>query len=272
MREEPMPDHTITRRTALGATAAAAATLAATPAAAQPSARKTFVLVHGAYHGGWCWRRVADILEAHGHKVYAQSLTGNGDRTHLLSKDVNLDTQIADIVNLVTFEDLHDVCLVAHSFGGWPASGALETIHDRVGAIVWLDAFKPENGQKGTDFISAYSRTAMEEAMAKGEAGRKPPPAKTFSLSAKDYAWIDAKLAWQPNGPAMQPIRLTGKRETIARKTYIRAPKYPQAAFDKALAECKADTTWQTFVNADTGHDVMIDQPQWLADVLLKVS
>ena len=104
-----MPDHTITRRTALGATAAAAATLAARRPPLQPSARKTFVLVHVAYHGGWCWRRVADILEKHDHKVYAQSLTGNGDRSHLLSKDVNLDTQIADIANLITFEDLHDV-------------------------------------------------------------------------------------------------------------------------------------------------------------------
>ena len=71
---------------------------------------------------------------------------------------------------------------------------------------------------------------------------------------------------------ATQPITLTGKRETIAKKTYIRAPQYPQAAFDKALAECKADTSWQTFVNDNTGHDVMIDQPEWLADVLLKVS
>ena len=112
----------------------------------------------------------------------------------------------------------------------------------------------------------------MIEAVAKGEPGRKPPPAKTFSLSEKDYAWIDAKLTQQPNGPAMQPIRLTGKRETIAKKTYIRATKYPQAAFDKALAECKADPSWKTIVNDNTGHDVMVDQPQWLADTILQVS
>src|SRR5262252_7760072 len=118
-----MTDHAITRRTALGTAALGVAALGGTPALAQASARKTFVLVHGAYHGGWCWRRVADILEAHGHKVFAPSLTGNGDRSHLLSKDVNLDTQIADIVNLVVWEDLRDLCLVPHSFGGWPASG-----------------------------------------------------------------------------------------------------------------------------------------------------
>jgi pimeloyl-ACP methyl ester carboxylesterase len=271
-REDTTMDHAITRRMALGTAALGVAALGATPGFAQAGARKTFVLVHGAWHGGWCWRRVADILEKHGHKVYAQSLTGNGDRAHLLSKDVVLDTHVADIVNLVTWEDLREICLVAHSYGGWPSSGALEHIHDRVASIVWLDAFKPEDGQKGTDFASEFSRKALVEAVAKGEPGRKGPPAKTFSVSEGDYAWIDSKLTPQPNGVATQPIRLTGKRETIARKTYIRAAKYPQAAFDKALAECKADKTWQTFVNETSGHDVMIDQPEWLADVLLEVS
>ena len=102
--------------------------------------------------------------------------------------------------------------------------------------------------------------------------GRKPPPAKTFSLSEKDYAWIDSKLTQQPNGLAIQAIKLTGKRDAIAKKTFIRAPKYPQAAFDKALADCNAGGGWQTFVNDNSGHDVMIDQPAWLADLLLKVS
>ena len=188
-----MAEHAITRRTALGAAAAGAAALGGPQAMAQTAARKTFVLVHGAYHGGWCWRRVADILESHGHKVYAPSLTGNGDRSHLLSKDITLDTQITDIVNLVNWEDLKDVCLVPHSFGGWPCSGALEHIHDRVSAIVWVDAFKPADGEKGTDYISEFSRKAMEESVAKGEPGRKPPPAKTFSRSEKDYAWIEFK-------------------------------------------------------------------------------
>ena len=192
--------------------------------------------------------------------------------SHLLSKDVNLDTQTADIVNLVKWEDLKDICLVPHSFGGWPASGALETIHDRVASIVWLDAFKPEDGQKGSDYASAFSRQGLIEAVARGRAWRAAPPAKTFSVSEKDWPWIESKMTDQPNGPAVQPIRLTGKRDTIAKKTYIRAPKYPQGAFDKALAECKADKTWQTFVNPDSGHDVMIDQPQWLADVLMKVA
>ena len=80
------------------------------------------------------------------------------------------------------------------------------------------------------------------------------------------------KLTLQPNGPAMQPIRLTGARERIAKKTYIRAPKYPQPSFDQALAACKADPSWRTYVTADAGHDVMIDAPEWLVEVLLQVS
>jgi pimeloyl-ACP methyl ester carboxylesterase len=249
-----------------------AATLGATDAPAQNTTRKTFVLIHGAWHGGWCWRRVADLLEAKGHKVFAPSLTGLADRSHLLSKDIVLDTHIADIVNLFKWEDIKNACLVAHSYGGWPSSGALEQIHDRVSSIVWLDAFKPEDGQKGTDFASEFSRKAMEEAVAKGTPGRKGPPPSAFGINSKDQAWVASKLTDQPNGVATQPIRLTGAREKIAKKTYIRAPSYPQPAFDKALAECKADKTWKTFIAENSGHDVMIDAPEWLVDIILQVA
>jgi pimeloyl-ACP methyl ester carboxylesterase len=239
---------------------------------AQAGTRKTFVLVHGAWHGGWCWRRVADLLEAKGHKVFTPTLTGLGESSHLLSKDITLDTHIADIVNLFEWQDIRDACLVPHSYGGWPCSGALEEIGDRVSSIVWLDAFKPENGQRGADFASDFSRQAFEESVAAGEPGRKPPSAKTFLVNEKDQPWVDSKLTRQPNGVATQPIRLTGARERTAKKTYIRATRYPQAAFDKALADCNADRTWRTYTTADAGHDIMIDAPEWLADILLEVA
>jgi pimeloyl-ACP methyl ester carboxylesterase len=265
-------DLSLTRRTMLSAatTGIGAAAIGATPAQAQ--ARKTFVLVHGAWHGGWCWRRVADLLERQGHKVFAPTLTGVGDRSHLLSKDIVLDTHITDIVNLFKWEELKDVCFVVHSYGGWPGSGALEQIGDRVSSIVWLDAFKPENGQRGVDFASEFSRKALEAAVAKGEPGRPGPKSAAFGVNAKDQAWVDSKLTPQPNGVALQPIKLTGARDKVAKKTNIRAPKYPQKAFDKAYAECKADKTWQTFETTTAGHDVMVDAPEWLADILIKVS
>ncbi len=228
-----MANHTVTRRAALGTAAVGA--LGATQAMAQADTRKTFVLIHGAWHGGWCWRRVADILEKRSHKVYAPSLTGNGDRSHLLSKDVILDTHIADIVNLAKWEDLNGICLVAHSYGGWPASGALEQIHDRVAAIVWLDAFKPENGQRGTDYASEFSRKALEEAVAKGEPGRKGPPAKTFSLSEKDYAWIELEAdaaAERGRDPADRAHRQArdDRQEDLHSRTEISASRVRQGA------------------------------------------
>jgi len=261
----------LSRRAAM-AGAGAAALIASHATKAQPSARKTFVLIHGAYHGGWCWKHVSERLERAGHKVYAPSLTGHADRSHLLTKDLTMDVHVADIVNLFKWEDIKDACLVAHSFGGFAGSGAVDQIHDRLSSVVWLDAFKPKDGEKPLDYISGFSRKALEEAMARGEAGRKPPPAKTYSVVESEYAWIDSKLTPQPNGVTFQPVHISGKIDTIAKKTFIRAPKYPQASFDRALAECRADKTWQTFVVEDSGHDVMIDKPEWLTDTLLKVS
>ena len=166
-----MANHeTITRRAALAATAAGVAAFGGSEASAQPQTRKTFVLIHGGYHGGWCWKKVTDILERSGHKVYAPSLTGLADRSHLLSKDTSLDTHIADIVNLFKWEEITNACLVPHSNGGWPCSGALEQIGDRVSSIVWLDAFMPKDGERALDTMSESTRKTMAEAMARGEA------------------------------------------------------------------------------------------------------
>src|SRR5262245_47808844 len=127
-------DSPLTRRAMLASASAgaSAAALGGGSAMAQTAPRKTFVLVHGAWHGGWCWRRVSDLLEKQGHKVFTPTLTGVGERSHLMSKDINLDTHITDIANVFKWEDLKDVCLVVHSYGGYPGSGALEQIGDRV--------------------------------------------------------------------------------------------------------------------------------------------
>jgi alpha-beta hydrolase superfamily lysophospholipase len=166
-------DTSISRRGVLASATVGAgvAALGGAPATAQTSAPRTFVLVHGAWHGGWCWRRVADLLEKQGHKVFTPTLTGVGERSHLMSKDINLDTHITDLVNVFKWEDLKDVCLVVHSYGGWPGSGAIEQVGDRISSIVWLDAFKPEDGQRGFDTANEFSRKALLAAVEKGEPG-----------------------------------------------------------------------------------------------------
>jgi pimeloyl-ACP methyl ester carboxylesterase len=240
-------------------------------AMAQKSAQKTFVLVHGAWHGGWCWRRVCDLLQNKGHKVFAPTMTGLGERSHLMSRDVVLDTHIADIVNVIKWEDLRGICLVGHSYGGWPVSGALEEVLDRVASVVYLDAFVPEDGQRGLDLASEFSRKGILEAIAKGAASNPPPKAEIFHVNEKDRAWVDSKLTPQPVGVALTPIKLTGAREKLAKKTYIRAPVYPQPAFDTYYAARKADASWRTY-EVDGGHDVMVDRPERLVEILLEAS
>jgi pimeloyl-ACP methyl ester carboxylesterase len=255
--------------------AAAAAGVAAMSSAASVTqaqgAAKTFVLVHGAWHGGWCWRRVADLLAKRGHKVFAPTLTGLGERSHLISGSVNLDTHITDIVNVIKWENLTDICLVAHSYAGWPVSGAIEQVPDRIASVVYLDAFMPEDGQRGLDLASEFSRKGTLAAIEKGEVSRPAPKVETFSVNDKDRAWVDSKLTAQPVGVALQPIKLTGAREKIAKKTYIRAPTYPQPAFGQALAAKKIDPSWRIY-EVPSGHDVMVDMPERLVEILLEVA
>ncbi len=235
------------------------------------SGDKTFVLVHGAWHGGWCWRRVADPLQARGHAVFTPTLTGLGERSHLMSGAINLDTHIADIVNVVKYEDLRDICLVGHSYGGWPVSGAAEQIFDRISSLVFLDAFLPDDGERPIDRTTEQIRAGMLAAIERGEVGRAAPTAAMFHVNEKDRAWVDAQLTPQPIGVYVQPIRLTGAREKVAKKTYIRAPIYPQPSFDKAYAATKADPSWRTY-EVPCGHDVMVDMPERLVEILLEVA
>jgi pimeloyl-ACP methyl ester carboxylesterase len=270
-REDIMPNHAPepARRTLLAAGLGVAAVAGSATKSGAQTAQKTFVLVHGAWHGGWCWRRVADRLEKQGHRVFTPTLTGLGERSHLMSPRIDLDTHINDVVNVLTWEDLRGVCLVAHSYGGWPVSGALEKILDRVASIVFLDAFVPEDGQKGFDFASDFSRKGTLEAQQKGDVARPAPPASAFHVNEKDRAWVDSKTTAQPLALAFSTIRLTGAREKVAKKTYIRAPVYPQPAFDKYYAAKKADPSWRTY-EVPSGHDVMVDIPDRLVEILLE--
>jgi len=262
-----------TRRAALGAVAAlTAAAATGTPRLAQAqNARKTFVLVHGTWHGGWCWRRVADGLESKGHKVYAPTLTGVGDRSHLLSKDVNLTTHVTDIVNLVKWEDLKDIVLVGHSSAGFIITQAAEQIGPQVASIVFLDAFVPQPGDNLISLANPGPRKFLEEAVARGDSVAKPVPAAAFKVNEKDQAWVDSKCTAHPLAAVTEKITAAGARDKIARKTYIRAAGFPSPVFDETLAKMKTAPGWKTYEVA-SGHDVMVDMPDRLTEILIEVA
>jgi pimeloyl-ACP methyl ester carboxylesterase len=275
MTKDAKPDRnpTTTRRnllagaTAAGAAAAAASLVRSAQAQANPT---TVVLVHGSWHGGWCWRRVADQLERRGNKVYTPTLTGLGERSHLMSAMITLDTHITDVVNVIKWEGLENVVLVGHSYAGFVISGVAERALPSLGSIVFLDAFLPENGQRVVDSSPPDLRATSFAAAAKNEVGRPVPPAKAFGVNEKDQAWVDGKMTPQPTFVSLQPIALTGARDKVAKKTYIRATAFANPAFDNFLAKAKADG-WRTY-GVPCGHDIMVDMPDRLVEILLEVA
>ena len=232
----------------------------------------TYVLVHGAWHGGWCWKRVRKALEARGHEVFTPTLTGVADRSHLLSAQVDLETHIADIVNLIRWEEISDVVLCGHSYGGFVISGAADRIADRIAALVYLDAFVPENGQSLYDTLPPEMRNRqIEAARASGEGWKIPPiPAEAFHVNARDVEWVNRQCTPQPLATFQQPLRLTGAVDKIRNRIFILASGWGPSPFQQHYEKAQA-AGWKT-VAMECGHDVMLDLPEELARELAGVA
>ena len=262
-----------TRRTAIaGAGIAAAGSLMGTTTGQAQTTGKTFVLVHGAWHGGWCWRRVADLLENKGHKVYAPTLTGLCDRSHLLDSKTNLSTHVTDVVNLIKWEGLKDVALVGHSYGGFVISGVAEKAQPSISSIVYLDAFLPDNGEALVDAVSGSKLyEVIQAAIQKGDLTMPAPKSALFQVNEKDQAWVDEKCTPQPTATLSEKLALSGARDRIAKRAYIRAKGYASPGFDRAQAKAQAATGYRVY-EMPCGHDAMVDMPDRLTDILLEVA
>jgi pimeloyl-ACP methyl ester carboxylesterase len=230
----------------------------------------TFVLVHGAWHGAWCWRRVAGLLAGAGHDVFTPTLTGLAERSHLFNPAIDVNTHILDVANEMKWQELNDVVLVGHSYGGMVISGVAEKMQEAISSFVMLDAFMPEHGQSVTDIQPAHMREAVLAAARSGATSLPPRPAEFFKVNEKDRAWVDAQCTPQPIRCFLQKLTLTGARERIGKKTYIRAKAYPSPYFDAGLVSARAKN-WRTYEVA-CGHDVMLDMPGRLAEILLEAA
>ncbi len=232
----------------------------------------TFVLVHGAWHGGWCWDRVRTTLRAKGHDVFTPTLTGVADRSRLLSPEVDLETHISDVANLLVWEDLSDVVLCGHSYGGCVVTGVADAAPERIAALVYLDAFVPRHRQSLYDIIPAKMKELqLAAARQTGEGWRVPPvPANVFNVNPADRAWVDRQCTPQSLATFQQPVRLTGRVEEIDNVGLIRASVWEGSPFGAFYEQAK-QAGWTTMEIA-CGHDVMLDRPAALTEALLSMA
>jgi pimeloyl-ACP methyl ester carboxylesterase len=236
----------------------------------------TFVLVHGAWHGGWCYKSVAQILRKAGHEVYTPTLTGLGERSHLMSPAVNLDTHVQDIVNVIRWEELSDLVLCGHSYGGMVITGVADKVPDQIKALVYLDAFVPSKGEAIADGLDPETLAGMRnEAKQNGDGYLMSPiPAEVFKVNERDAAWVNDMCVKHPLVCFEQEIFLTGAYAQVRKRTYVLATSWgspPPSPFIPIAERLKADKAWKV-VNLPYGHDVMVDLLRETADILLAAS
>lgn len=228
--------------------------------------RYTYVLVHGAWHGSWCWRHVTPLLTAGGHKVLTPTLTGLGDRAHLLRPEISLATHVADVATAIETEELADVILVGHSYAGMVITGAAERCADRIKRLVYLDALVPVHGQSGFDLNSEQFRETLEADAREHGDGYKVTALTPQALGITDPTdaeWVAARLVPHPIGTFRDPVEARDRVPSIA-STFIFCTRF---GFSDTAARCRANG-WPV-LEIDSGHDAMITNPQELAELLL---
>jgi pimeloyl-ACP methyl ester carboxylesterase len=231
------------------------------------SKRRTFVLVHGGWVGGWVWRYVAPALRELGHTVTTPTLTGLGERRHLDSKAVTLETHIEDVVAHIEMEDLEDVCLVSQSYGGIVATGALARIPGRVRSMIYLDAFVPEDGKALIDYLPAEARGQWTTFK---EDGRPVPPLPLSYLGITDPALVDfmtPKLADQPWRTLFDPVTVIA-RPAHVRMSYVRCTANASEHFDNMVERLSRDPEVR-ISKIDTTHLCMLTEPEATVKAIL---
>lgn len=231
-----------------------------------------FVLVHGGAHGGWCWRSVARLLRSAGHEVYTPTLTGLGERQHLLTSDTDLAMHVTDVVSVLRFEDLHDVILVGHSYGGMVITGAADQSLDRVRHLVYLDAAIPEDGEALIDWSPGLKDLAQADARTVDgvELVLWPTPTAFTIYGIEDpvlIAWMLPKLTPHPWKCFTQQLHLSHPDAIrMLPRTIINCTSTLKVRTEANLPRCyAAERVWEI----DTGHDAMLTEPHRVAELLL---
>jgi pimeloyl-ACP methyl ester carboxylesterase len=240
----------------------------------------TFVLVHGAWHGGWCYRDCANALRAAGHTVFTPTLTGLGERSHLNSESLTLETHIRDVCGCIDAEELSNVVLCGHSYGGMVITGVADRMSSRIRTLVYLDAFIPEHEQSlnrclelalspenSKVFVEGFRGSAI-----KGNSGLVAAmPAEALKVNADKRAWVDRRCGPQALATFETPILLTGGGAAIKERVYILADGWDPSPFRFYAAKVTGSPDWRV-TKMSCGHDIMVDRPLELARELMALA
>jgi pimeloyl-ACP methyl ester carboxylesterase len=236
------------------------------------TAKPPFVLIHGAWHGAWCWRRVLPGLRAAGHAAHAVTLTGVGERAHLLRPDLRLRDHVADVLGLVEAEELDDVVLVGHSYGGLVMTGAADVLRSRgvrLRHLVYVDAVTPHPGESwSSQHAPETVRARLEAAAQRPDRAMPPPDAAVFGLEGADRDWVNRRQTPQPSGVYQDALDFDAARIAALPRTFIdcTAPALPTIAVMRERV--RREPGWRV-VELATGHDPMVSAPEALVAQLL---
>jgi pimeloyl-ACP methyl ester carboxylesterase len=230
----------------------------------------TFVFVPGAWLGGWCWRDVAACLRTAAHTVITPTLTGLGDRAHLLNREVGLFTHVADVTGLLRYHDLEQVILVGHSYGGTVITAVAERTPERIRRLVYLDASVPRDGESNNDVIGPAMAGQLREAANAGGEGWRVPPASyvTERMSGPLRSWVEERLTAHPLLAFEERVRLSSKAAAALPRAFIRTTRSP--LYDALLARAQ-EAGWRCR-ELEGGHYAMLVEPRAVASAIAEAA
>jgi pimeloyl-ACP methyl ester carboxylesterase len=230
---------------------------------------KTFLVCHGAWGAGWAWKKMHPLMQAAGHRLVTPTYTGLGERVHLANPSIDLETHIRDVLNIIQYEDLRDIVLIGHSYGGMVATGVADRVRDRIAQLIYLDAFVPQDGQSLLD-LNEPARQRMQDAVKAGDGWRLPPLPTPPDTTAADLEWMSARRVDMPIKCFEQKLRLQHGKPSVPRN-YIYATRIsPADTFGQFSRLFKSDPDWN-YYEIDASHSPAVTAPEVLMKLLEKI-
>jgi pimeloyl-ACP methyl ester carboxylesterase len=229
----------------------------------------TFLVCHGAWSAGWAWKKMHPLMAAAGHRLVTPTYTGLGERAHLANPSIDLETHIQDVLNVIRYEDLRDIVLIGHSYGGMVATGVADRARDRIAQLIYLDAFVPEDGQSLWD-LDQPGQQHVQEITKSGDGWRVPPSPIPPDTSAADVEWLAARRVDMPIKCFAMKLKLSGGQLTLP-CSYIYATRItPADTFGPFAGRAKSEPGWR-YYEIDASHAPNVTAPEALMALLEKI-